>query len=472
MTAAPPGSAALGAARAAAGFEPEADGLPVPRRYRAVLAIALGIVLAVLDTSVVNVALPTMARELHASAASSVWILSGYQLAIVATLLPLAALGERVGYRRVYMAGLLLFTASSLLCALAPSLSWLVAARVLQGFGAAGIMSVNGALVRFTYPHALLGRGVGLNALVVSLAFAIGPSVAAFILFLGPWPWLFAVNLPVGLLAIAISMRSLPASPLSPSPMNWRAAILTAGSFALFFLSVGALLRGQRPLVAGAGVLLALLCGVVLLRLEREDPHPLIPVDLLRIPVFRLSVLSSMCAFTAQMLTLVAMPFLLETVLHRPTTIVGIVMTAWPLALGVVGLLAGRLSDRLPGAALGGIGMVLLSIGLAALAALSGPGGRDWLLAGGMTLGGIGFGLFQSPNNRILLSSGPRHRTGAAAGMLATGRLLGMTAGAILATVCFHLVPAHAPRWDFVIGAALALLAAVSSLQRLSRRAA
>src|SRR5579883_2075483 len=145
-----------------------ADGLPLPQRYRAVFTIALGITMSVIDGAIANVALPTIASDLHASPSFSIWIVNGYQLAITISLLPLASLGEIVGYRRVYLAGLLLFTLASLFCALAHTLVLLTVARIMQGFGAAGILSVNAALVRYTYPHDQLGRGIGINAMVVA----------------------------------------------------------------------------------------------------------------------------------------------------------------------------------------------------------------------------------------------------------------------------------------------------------------
>src|SRR5262245_43711875 len=172
----------------------QADGLPLPQRYWAILTIALGIIMAVVDGAIANVALPTIAKALDASPAFSVWIVNGYQLAITISLLPLASLGEIIGYRRVYLAGLLLFTLASLFCTLANTLPLLTAARIAQGFGAAGIMSVNAALVRYTYPRALLGRGIGFNALVVAISAALGPTVAAAILAVGTWPYLFAIN--------------------------------------------------------------------------------------------------------------------------------------------------------------------------------------------------------------------------------------------------------------------------------------
>src|SRR6204780_1406036 len=159
-----------------------ADGLPKPQRQWAILTIALGLVMAVVAGAIANVALPTIARDLNASPAFSIWIVNGYQLAITISLLPLASLGEIIGYRRGYLAGLLLFTLASLFCPLSHTLVLLTVARILQGFGAAGIPSVNPALVRFVYPRALLGRGIGINALVVAVAAAVGPAVASIIL--------------------------------------------------------------------------------------------------------------------------------------------------------------------------------------------------------------------------------------------------------------------------------------------------
>src|SRR5271156_6544033 len=165
------------------------DGLPWPQRRFAILTIGFGIAMSVIDGAIANVALPTIAGSLNASPAFSIWIVNGYQLAITISLLPLASLGEIIGYRRVYLAGLLLFTLASLFCALSHTLLLLTVARIVQGFGAAGIMSVNAALVRFTYPRLQLGRGIGVNALVVAVSAAVGPTVAAGILAVGTWPY-------------------------------------------------------------------------------------------------------------------------------------------------------------------------------------------------------------------------------------------------------------------------------------------
>ncbi len=187
------------------------DGLPPPHRYWSVLAIWLAISMAILDSSIVNVALPSIAAELNTSEAVSIWIINAYQVAITALLLPLAALGDRIGYRRVYLPGLAIFILGSVACALANGLATLIVARMFQGIGAAAIMSMNAALVRATYPQAMLGKGIGYNALVLSISAAAGPTVAALILSVASWSfWLFLINVPIGIASLCIGVRALP----------------------------------------------------------------------------------------------------------------------------------------------------------------------------------------------------------------------------------------------------------------------
>ena len=446
------------------------DGLPTPQRYWSMLAIAIGITVSVLDSSVANIALPSIARQLHATPAESIWVINAYQLTVVVTLLPLASLGERVGYRRVYQVGLVVFTASSLACALSHSLPALVIARLAQGLGAAGIMSVNGALVRYTYPQASLGHGVGLNALVVSIAAALGPSVASAILAVGSWEWLFAVNVPIGIFNIVLASRALPHSDLSARRFDWLSAGLSALMFGLFFIGADRITRSRSDAtIAAVALALAVAAGFVLVRRGAGSTQPLIPVDLMRIPVFALSVAASICSFAAYMLTFLALPFHLETALHRDQVQTGLLMTPWPVALGLVAPLAGRLSDRIPAAVLGGVGLALLAAGLALLAWLPAHP-TDVEIVWRMALCGLGFGCFQSPNNRTLLSSAPRRRAGAAGGMLATARLVGLTGGATAAAMVFRLLPHDAETVDLLGGSALAVVAALFSLLRLSRR--
>src|SRR5258708_29498691 len=189
---------------------PAEDGLPIPQRYWAMLTLMTGLALSCLDTAIVNVALPAIARDLKTSPSSSIWVINAYQLAVMISLLPFASFGDIFGYRRVYRFGLVIYTGAALISATAHSLEVLTLGRALQGLGAAGVMSVNTALVRYTYPRRQLGRGIALVSLTVSTSSAAGPSVAAAILALAPWPFLFAVNIPIGVATLILATRLLP----------------------------------------------------------------------------------------------------------------------------------------------------------------------------------------------------------------------------------------------------------------------
>jgi MFS transporter, DHA2 family, multidrug resistance protein len=445
-----------------------ADGLAVPRRYWAIAAIVLAITMSVLDSTIVNVALPSLAHDFRASDAASIWVVNAYQIAILVALLPLASLGEIVGYRRVSQWGLAVFTVASLACALAPTLTTLSIARVVQGLGAAGIMSVNSALVRFTYPQRMLGRAIGINAFAVAIAAATGPTIASAILAVAHWRWLFAVNVPVGLIAIVIALFALPETERSARRLNHFGVVLQAGTFVLLLGGLQSFAHeAMRPLgiaeIAGGCVL-----GIVLVRHEIVRDAPLIPFDLLRLRLFSLSVVTSIGSFMAQTTALVALPFEIQHVGHGAAE-TGLLMTPWPVGVAVAAPLAGRLADRYPAGILGSLGLLAMATGLLLLA-LFPPNGTSADLVWRMALCGFGFGFFQSPNNRTLISAAPYARTGAAGGMLATARLLGQTLGAAGVAILFHAYPGHGSNLALSVAAAIALAAAVVSASRLAGR--
>ena len=445
---------------------PETDGLPSPRRQWAVATIALGITMAVMDSAIANVALPTITRDFHIDPAFSIWIVNGYQLAITVSLLPLSSLGDIVGYRRVYIAGLVLFTAASLACALSPTLVLLTAARIVQGFGAAGIMCVNTALIRFIYPSRSLGRGLGFNATVVAVSAALGPTIAAGILWVGTWPWLFAVNVPIGIAACILAVRYLPSNPRARRPFDFQSAGLSALTFGALITSIDVLGHGEAFPLFLVQIAVTLVLGWLLVRRQLASPAPLLPVDLMRIPIFTLSVATSICSFTAQMLALVSLPFLLQEDLHYSAVQTGLFLTPWPIAISIAAPIAGRLADRYPAGLLGGIGLGVFAAGLLALAFLPAqPSAGDIIWR--MALAGAGFGLFQSPNNRAMIGSAPKERSGGASGMLGTARLLGQTAGAAIVALLFLRVPQSATPVSLLMGAGFALVAAFVSLMRL-----
>lgn len=449
-------------------MQDQTDGLPIPRRYWAVAAIAVSIALAVMDSSIANVALPIISADLQVSAADVILVVNAYQIATIVSLLPLSSLGEKVGHERVYRTGLFVFTAASVACALANSLEMLIAARTIQGFGAAGLMSVNTALLRYIYPQKQLGRGVGINALVVASASVAGPTVGAAILSVAHWPWIFAVNLPLGVLALVLT-RFLPRTHRGGGRFDTASALLSAGTFGLLTIGVEQATRGAPWWVIGLFVIGFLCCGTMLVQRQAGRPAPLLPVDLLRIPIFALSVATSICSYTAQMLALVSLPFLLQHNFGFSAVETGLIITPWPLIMIVIAPTAGALSDRIQPGLLGGIGLAVMACGLLLLFMLpEAPHQLDivWRVA----LCGLGFGMFQSPNNRSLLAAAPRERSGGASGMLSTSRLLGQTVGAALAGLALGplIGGANGPFWALAAAMAIASVAAFISFSRLT----
>jgi len=451
------------------------DGLPLPERYWAMAAILLGMVVSVLDASIINLALPDITRDFGAASADAAWVVNANQLATLGLLLPCAQLGERFGYRRVYQVGVVVFILGALCCVFASSLSWLAAARSLQGLGAAGMMAVNSALVRLIYPGSSLGRALALNSVVVATSSVAGPSVAAVILALASWPWLFIAQLPLALLVVLLGRHALPTNPSrAGAPLSPLDVVLNVAMFALVFLGVDVLgARSGRSADAaqwaGAAALLAagLAIGAFYLRRQWRLADPLFPVDLLRIPVFGLSMGASITAFAAQTLAFICLPFLLLQAQGRSHVEAGLLITAWPAAIVLAAPIAGRLIARVPAGMLGGLGMGLMALALAALALLPAqPGAAD--IAWRMALGGFGFGLFQSPNNHTIVTSAPLRRAGAASGMLGTARLTGQSAGAVLLGIIFSLRGVGQGGAGLALGlaAALAVAAALFSLLR------
>ncbi|MDR7379843.1 DHA2 family multidrug resistance protein-like MFS transporter [Rhodoferax ferrireducens] len=436
------------------------------REWLALVAILLGVVLSALDTAIANTALPAIAADLQAPPATSVWVINAYQLAVVASLLPFAALGDLWGPRRIFIGGLAFFTAASLLCAFATTLPLLAGARALQGIGAGAVMSVNIALIRQLYPPSRLGRGVGLNALVVGIGFTLGPAVASLVLSVASWPWLFAINVPLGLLAIAFAVPTLQRSPRRGHGFDPATALLTALTFAALILALGAAAQREAWALVLLPLGVALLAGGLLLRRQAGHPAPMLPVDLLRRPMFALSTITAMAAFAAQGLAFVSLPFYFEAVLHRNPVDTGFLMMSWPVIVALAAPFAGRLSDRHPPGLLGGVGLSLLTLGLASLALLPAEP-QTWDIVLRMAVCGAGFGFFQSPNLKALMSSAPPERSGGASGVIGMARLLGQTTGAALVALCFGLAGVHGSTVALALGAGFAGLAAAASFARL-----
>jgi DHA2 family multidrug resistance protein-like MFS transporter len=442
------------------------DGLPTPRRYAAILAMSLGTGLVVIDGTIVNVALPTIARDLAVAPSAAVLIVTVYQLVLVMLLLPFSALGARIGLRRLYQYGLLLFTVATALCFFTRSLPFLLVVRALQALGAGAVLSVSSALIRSIYPSTQLGRGLALNSVVVSIATASAPSLGGLILAVAPWPWLFAVAAPLGLLSMWLGWRSLPEPSLIKEPYDVLAAVLCALTFGLIISGLESTVQGDSPVVSLTILAAGIAIAVIFVRRELQSAAPILPVDLLSRPAMALSGGGAVLAFIGSMEFLLSLPFRLQQEYGLTPAEVGAVITPWPLTMLLVGPLAGLLSDRVPAGILGATGMAAATVAMLLLAYLpADPTQLD--IAWRMALCGGGFGLFFVPNARYIALSAPLARAASVGGLISTIRLTGQTLGATLlaSLLALQLGDGRVPA---LTAAGLTLIAGLFSVARVN----
>lgn len=450
----------------------EVNGLPMPDRFWAALSAILAIGMSCLDINIINVALPSLSREFCISPSVTIWIVNAYQLTIVVSLLSFSSMGDIFGFRKVYLSGIFMFVLASLACALSNSFWILIFARGFQGLGASALTSVNQGQLRTIYPKNLLARGMGINAMAVAVSAVAGPPLASAILSIASWHWLFAINVPFGLLAFIIGYRYLPRKEFRVhEKFDKIGSIANALTFGLLIYSFEGFVHHENTRYILLQLIALVFVGGYYIHREKQQEIPLLPIDLMRIPIFTLSVFTSICSFAAQMLGMVSLPFFFQNVLGRSVVVSGLLLTPWPVATFITAPLAGILIEKIHPGILGSIGMSVFAIGMYALTLLpSNPTNFDliWRLA----LIGAGFGLFQTPNNNVIITSSPLNRGGGASGMIGTARLLGQTIGATLVAFFFSLVSSHgdATYYCLYLGAFFAVVAAFISTVRLGQR--
>jgi DHA2 family multidrug resistance protein-like MFS transporter len=434
----------------------------MPQRFWAVVTLFISLGICVLDASMVNVALPEIAASLNAPAATTVWVVNVYGLTVAGTLLPFAAMAERIGFKRAFRFGLAFFVIGALASAVSPSLEFLLLSRVVQGLGASAIMCLFGGLMRHIYPTRLLAKGIGLNAVVVSVNSVIGPSLGSVILTVADWRWIFVSVIPLALLAV-FTMRALPVVARINRSFDYRSAVHSALTIGLFILGLDYL--AKYPLFAAGAIALSVVLAVALVKRAMQQTAPLVPVDLLRIGPIRAALAASLFSFSSQMATFVALPFYLLVTLGRDAITVGLLLAAWPLGAAVMAVVSGRLADRYPVAVLCGIGSASMLIGTLWIVVAPATVANTWLFMA-MLLSGIGFGFFQTPNNRVLIGSSPRERAGAIGGLQAVTRVFGQTVGAALVAMVFTISQDLGPTYGLIVAAVFAFMALMVNVRR------
>lgn len=432
------------------------DGLPMRQRVRAAATLLLAIAITVLDATMSNVALPTIALELNIEPSQVVWISIAYSLTVVMTLLPLSALADRVGLRRLFIIGTVVFLSASLGAAYAQNFVLLLCARIAQGLGSSMLMCLFGGLVRNIYPARKLAMGLSLNAMTVAMTAVMGPSVGAFILSIASWRWIFLITVPMCALTW-LGIRYLPELPRTQKSFDWVACLLSAPVFGLSILGLD--LLTSQPMWAAACLVIAALCARFLIARSLQQEAPIVPVDLLRITSVGYAVLASLFSFASQMAAMIALPFYFRQVLEYSYTDIGIFLGAWSIGVAVMAPLSAYLSNRFPVAILCAIGAGIMVTGMTTLLIIDAKNAYGLVLLT-MLLSGIGFGFFQTPNNRALLAGVPRHRSSAAGGMQATTRVFGQSFGTALVALVFGASVANGP----FLGVVVAIVCALVSL--------
>ncbi|ONN65784.1 MFS transporter [Herbaspirillum sp. VT-16-41] len=420
---------------------PGDEGLPGVRRRRAMLAVMTATTMAVFDGTIINVALPQIGLALQTSAAASVWVANAYLLATAMTLAAFAAMSSRLGFRNQFTAGLAVFTLASLGCALSPTVEWLIAMRVLQGLGGAAMLSIAPAIHRTVFPNRLLGRILGLNAVLVAAGTAIGPVLGGTLLAALSWEWIFLINLPLGVAAVLLSWSAIPDTrqrgrlrpPFDMAGALWSAlamgAVIMAADTCAHFADPGQ--GAHAALTAAAYALVALVSALAFVRGQRRVREPLLPLDIFSNARFSLAALTSLASFVGQGIAFVALPFLFQNAYAYSAFESAALFTPWPLGIVLVAPHAGRLADRHSPALLSSLGLAVFTLGLVLLALLP-DHAQAWDIGWRALVCGMGFGFFQSPNNREMLGNVSRERSGNASGVLAIMRTFGQCLGAAL----------------------------------------
>ncbi|MCH4089907.1 MFS transporter [Acetobacter sp.] len=445
------------------------DGLYGRMRLWAMTAITLSILLSILDYSSANIALPVMAHDLGISQAQSIWIVNAYQFASLITLLPFSSLGTRIGYARMSLIGTAVFLLASILCAVATSLSFMMFARALQGIGGACIMSVNLALVRLVYPAAELGKGIGVNGLMIGLGVAMGPSLGAFILALANWHWIFWINIPLGGIALMLGISALPKTQHHTQTFDFPHAVLTVAALGFLVIGLNICAHGQH--VPLGSTLLCAGSGLIFLLWKRQSKadSPLFPADLLSLPAMRQASAVAIISFIASNFFLISISFTLQDDFGRSSVVSGLLITAWPIGVVLTSPVSGRMADRFSSAFLASLGLLVMTCGFACLWTQPLTAG-NLSIASCIFLAGTGSGLFQPPNNRIIMSSAPKGREGGASGVVSLSRLSGQTLGATAVALVYRLYADHAAQICLGMATAIAFLAAIASFCRIQKK--
>jgi DHA2 family multidrug resistance protein-like MFS transporter len=402
--------------------------IPVVRRNLSLVALLVTMVMVNLDTSIVNVALPQLSRDLRVSPSDAVWVATAFLLALACSIPAMSGLADQIGRKRLFVIGVPIFTLASLGCALSPSLGWLIAGRVVQGVSAAMIFAVTIPIYRRLFPPERLGFVLGLNAMVVAIGISAGPTLGGLILDNLSWPWLFLINVPIGIIATVLGATFIPHRQPQRTSYDLAGALVAAAAIASFLVGIHQLADVSTLWIAAILLVVSAALIFAFVQIERRAARPVIPPDLFS-GKFSLAVLTAFWSFFGQGVAFVALPFLFQTAYHATPLQSALLFTPWPVIIVIVAPLSGRLADRYSSSLLAVIGLSIFTLGLLSLALLGGHP-PVWQVLASTALSGFGFAVFQSPNNRDMMAAVPMKYASSAAGVLNINRSLAQSIGA------------------------------------------
>lgn len=407
------------------------------RKWYIMASVSMGTFLATIDSSIVNVALPTLVRDLSTEFATVQWVVLAYLLTLSSLLLSTGRLADMIGKKMIYLLGFIIFTLGSLLCGLAQGIYSLIIFRVVQAIGATMILALGMAIVTESFPPRERGMALGITGTMVSIGIVVGPTLGGLIIDTLSWNWIFFVNLPIGLLGILMVIRFIPnVKPIGHQRFDYFGAITLFVALLLFLLG---LTIGQNLGFTDITVLILIFGSFIFLVgfifIELNSKQPMIDLRLFKNKLFSINLVTGFITFIAIAGTTMLMPFYLENVLGYTTREVGILISVVPVSMGIIAPIAGSFSDRIGTRPMTVIGLVVLLIGYAALSTLTISTTTIRYILCFLPVG-LGMGIFQSPNNSAIMGVAPKGRLGIVSGMLAVNRTLGQTTGiAILGAI-------------------------------------
>ncbi|KXG75184.1 Multidrug resistance protein Stp [Fervidicola ferrireducens] len=408
-------------------------------KYKILLAVLIGSLMGPLDGSAVNVAMPTFSEFFKAGMTTVSWVSMAYLLVLSGLLLTYGKLGDVIGYKKLFLSGMLLFTVASALCGISPFIGFLIASRALQAAGAGMMMAVAPAIITTTFPRNEMGRALGFNAVAVAAGLSIGPSVGGFLLYAFGWRAIFFINIPIGVAGYFWAKKVLPEGQvLKKATFDVLGALLGFIFLMtmLFYISKGQEL-GWNSVSARLLVAVSIAAFILFIINEKRSMAPMLDLKLFSNRTFASGNLSCLLNFTAQYIMVFLTPFYLEKAGFSPGQ-VGAIMTAFPLTVLFVAPLTGMLSDKLDSLLLSSAGALICSAALFLMGKL-GYDSSIFDVVWRLMLFGLGNGLFQTPNNSSVMGSAPKNMQGVASGVLATMRNVGMVVGVAVGSGFFTL---------------------------------